>query len=443
MSTGRGFTLLLIVLASASIVFIAFWDEHSRGILIPSSIKILPSTTIFHAETRGPAGLRPTLLEPLGLLHAVNFTLTADSVPIFKFYNACVTDRSITFISGTVAGAEMLSREWRNCCESVAACPIELRRHRGHLCGQFGLYSSPKFVLNISGPTEHPVEFIPGPSLLMDIAITNFYQYGHAVSRFIQSAVLEVPLSRVVVNKHHRPPGEFDRQDERNIAFVYNITVRAMEVPVLFTAGRFVCFNELNYIPNYERPFYSTRQASTWRANAGAKLGIQWSSCPPGRAVLLRRFDEKPNGRRFVNPEVIDEVAASFGIPRVHRVTIGSVNSTAETARLFASFGLMVTVHSSQLKGLMFASPNSAVIEMGGSHLGMWRVSPFSEGMAELGVHYNLSRFHFANVTACGTPCASEDKNAPITINKSKFSGALAAVLKAQRDKCSQLRYSL
>lgn len=372
----------------------------------------------------------------------VTFDQTADNVPLITFHNACVTDRSLTFMTGTEIRALELQRQWSACCASVSECPPDLGVTRILLCNRFGLYSSPTFVVNISFLPIEAQLYRSGPSLLMEIAINDFYQYGHSVSRFVQTAVLDIPLARVVVNKHHRPPGGIDQgQDETNMATVYNMTLRTMGVPVEFTAGKPACFGDLLYVANYERPFYSARQAALWRGIAGAKLGMTWQTCPPGRAVLLKRPEEKLTDRRFVNEELIDSIAASLGIPRLHRVTISSKNSTYETARLFASFGLMVTVHSSQLKGLLFASPNTAVIEMGGAHLGMWRPSAFSEGMVELGIHYNLSRYHYANVTVCGRRCSLDDKNAPVTVHADKFRGALSAVLAAQRGNCPALRY--
>jgi hypothetical protein len=161
------------------------------------------------------------------------------------------------------------------------------------------------------------------------------------------------------------------------------MTVAARGVPVVFGNGGEYCAEALLYVPNYERPFFSEHQADEWRAMLRRELGLHHRACPPNRAVLLRRSSDNSRRRGFVNEAVVDAVAAELGIRKLHRVTVGSRNSTEETAALFASFGLLVSTHSSQLKGPLYAAPHAAVVEVTGSFLGT-RPSPFSEGMAEL-----------------------------------------------------------
>jgi len=273
-----------------------------------------------------------------------------------------------------------------------------------------GFYVHPRFDFNVSDPTtRQPISWVDdGANFLVDTAIHTRYQYGHTVSRFAQAAVLDASLNvtRFVLTKHHRPPGG---PHELNLQSIYNLTLGASGIPVVFTAGHPFCARELIFIPNYERALWTQQQGQRWRSVVRGALGLTWAECPPPRAVLLTRSagDVPGRTRSITNPEVLLDVSRQLGIPRIETVSISSVNSTRETAALFSSFGLMISTHSSQLKSLLFAAPNAAVVEIGGTLIAPWRTSPFEENMAELGVHYHMSRFHkprVADVLGCRLP---------------------------------------
>jgi len=306
------------------------------------------------------------------------------------------------------------------------------------------MYAKPAFVLNISDPaTRQPISWIEGVSFTVDTAIHNFYQYGHAVSRFVQAAVLDASLnvSRFVLSKHHRPPGG---PREQNLEGIYNMTVGASGVPVVFTAGRPLCVRELVHIPDYERGLWTRQQGQRWRSIVSRALELTWAKCPPPRAVLLTRPASDVPGRirAITNPHVLHDVARQLGIPRIDNVTIGGANTTRETATFFSSFGLMISTHSSQLKSLLFAAPNAAVVEVVGTFIKPGASSPFEANMAELGVHYHMSRFHTTNLIACRTCLNGNDKDSDVTLNATLLLVALADVLQRQKVECPNMRYA-
>ena len=133
-------------------------------------------------------------------------------------------------------------------------------------------------------------------------------------------------------------------------------------------------------------------------------------------------------------------LAAAHAAPSALNCTVQRA-TTRETAALFSSFGLMISPHSSQLKSLMFASPNAAVVEVGGSHVPLWRPTPFRESMAELGVLFSHSRFHTANLTACGDSCRRDDKNADLTLDAARLKQALQNALRRQSAVCPSMSY--
>lgn len=376
-----------------------------------------------------------------GLSDYLHFTTSPSGAPVWVLRHACATNGTLVLQPGTRDGAAHLEAELGRCC-GAGTCPRPLSEHRGAVCSALGLYVWPgPFTLTVRRADSPLRAMAPGVTLLLDVAVQPFWQFGHAMARFVQTAVLDAAFDRVLINKHVRPPtGVQHGEDTRNLRRVYNMTVAARGVPVVFGNGGEYCAEALLYVPNYERPFFSEHQADEWRAMLRRELGLHHRACPPNRAVLLRRSSDNSRRRGFVNEAVVDAVAAELGIRKLHRVTVGSRNSTEETAALFASFGLLVSTHSSQLKGLVYAAPHAAVVEVTGSFLGT-RPSPFSEGMAELRLHYGLSSGHATNVTACGADCAQNDKNAAVVVDAARLKRTLAAVLDAQRTECPGMAY--
>jgi hypothetical protein len=411
------------------------------------------------ARARAPAAA-PALLSAhdLAALSAhVTYELSVPSgTPVWRLRDVCISSHSLTLMPRSRAAFADVSFAFAFCC-SPDGQALARRSRSGECLGQanerfcsnsygspLGLYAWPSFAFNISDPaTRQPHEWAGGVNLLLDTAINGTYQYGHAVSRFVQAAVVDASLNvtRFVFNKHHRPPRG---PRERNLRGIYNMTLGASGLPVVFTAGQPFCARELLYIPDYEKSLWTPEQAQLWRARAGAALALTWPECPPPRAVLLTRpaSDAGATRRAITNPHVLRAVASELGIAHVETVTIGSANTTRETAALFASFGLMVSPHSSQLKSLLFASPNAVVVEVGGSHLPLWRPTPFRESMAELGVLFAHSRFHTTNVTACGAVCRRDDKNADVTLDAVRLKQALENALRRQREACPRLSYA-
>ena len=151
------------------------------------------------------------------------------------------------------------------------------------------MYAYPSFLFNISDPRDRAsAQWANGVNFLLDTAIHNSYQYGHAISRFAQLAVIDgyMNVTQIVFSKHHRMP---DGNRERNLQFIYNMTVAASGLPVMMTGGRPFCAREFVYIPHYERAFWHRRQGDRWRSIVQRALAITWNNCPPPRAFYLTR----------------------------------------------------------------------------------------------------------------------------------------------------------
>ena len=394
------------------------------------------------AETNDEAGLR-------NLSGFARFFILPSGTPMFLFRDTCVSTSELLFVARSEQHRLALVDEFSKCCDpSVPAAsrqpcfrPEVMKWYRcGALTG-FGMYMIRTAVSNTT-ISERPERWVTGSALLMDVAVTKFYQYGHAVSRFVQTGYLDRSIrdeiSTIFVNRQHRLPGG---PGEANIQGFYNMSVGQLGKEVVLGIGKFMCADKLYFIPHFERPFWQKSQADEWRNTVTQTLGIEYPTCPKPRACFLKRASSDGRPRGFTNEHVIDEMAAEFGFPRVDRITISAQNTTAETARLFSSCSLFFSGHSSQLKSLYFANPNTAVVEIIGSFIPYWRISPFAESMEELSVHYILSRLHTTNLTECGSACtpATGDKNSRITVNATILRRDLTGVLTKQRAACPEL----
>lgn len=84
------------------------------------------------------------------------------------------------------------------------------------------------------------------------------------------------------------------------------------------------------------------------------------NTCPPYKAVLILRNQGYGN-RRLVGESIIFKVLQKHNIS-LDRVIISSRNSSITQAKVFNSYGLIISPHSSQLTNLLYAQKKSVLI---------------------------------------------------------------------------------
>ena len=139
---------------------------------------------------------------------------------------------------------------------------------------------------------------------------------------------------------------------------------------------------------SYPRSFgiFSTNNHDTmaYRAVAYAQYGVAGLShrCPPRRIALLTR-----DNRRILNQQaIIDWVSQTFHKP-VDVININSSSTPAEQISAFASTGLLLASHSSQLVNVVFSHPRAAMVEIAPEYYN----SDFSEYAHGMGVFFRYA----------------------------------------------------
>lgn len=134
-----------------------------------------------------------------------------------------------------------------------------------------------------------------------------------------------------------------------------------VSVSVLPQPSQLTCFPRLSFTPHYG--IFSTHPDDTarFREKVYSRFGLAGANarCPPRKAVMLYRHN-----RGIVNREEIRTMLkAEFGI-ELEYATIDETSSSAAQVSLFASTGLMLSSHSSQLINVLFSPAGSAMIEV-------------------------------------------------------------------------------
>jgi hypothetical protein len=134
-----------------------------------------------------------------------------------------------------------------------------------------------------------------------------------------------------------------------------------------------LCFKTAYMVENSERYFSSRQEAvafrqliqqrlsSSYRKELGRPLDLN-RKCPIARAVVLQRV-EGAGLRSILNYGVIGRVLARHGVQSYENISINGATPSLKQIDMFATFGLMISSHSSQLKNLAFAADFSIVIE--------------------------------------------------------------------------------
>ena len=131
---------------------------------------------------------------------------------------------------------------------------------------------------------------------------------------------------------------------------------------------------------------FSTNNHDTmaYRAVAYAQYGIEGLShrCPPRRVTLLTR-----GNRKILNQQlIVDWIQATFN-KEVSVVEIDGSSTPQQQIEAFASSGLMLASHSSQLVNVVFSHPRSAMIEIAPEYYN----SDFSEYAHGMGVFFRYA----------------------------------------------------
>lgn len=120
-------------------------------------------------------------------------------------------------------------------------------------------------------------------------------------------------------------------------------------------------------------------------------------SCPPPVAAVLYRSGLGAGLRKILDYHAVHEALRANGISNYVNITVSQETSLEESVRLFSSFGLLITTHSSQLKLLAFSHPDTVVVELRPKESAKWfGHSVFSEGPDRLGIHYYSHSVHRA-----------------------------------------------
>lgn len=425
---------------------------HTR----PNMETVLPSESPANTAS-GIAGSPLPKRSPASACVGMGCRLHAGLIPVFGTYffleGVCVNATTFVIQPFSAADERQLHHEWQACCStpnmSATVNKPECHTPNGdHFC-------LPLTVWGIDVVIGRAYDYnasimLSGRSFLLDTYVRGWYHFGHSVSKFVQLWSLDATFEHVVLNRMALPPGKAESHyvgsSDAHLAHVYNLTVgdkaHSMGAQLHFVGNRKpLCMANVTHVTSAEAVFFNFYAAQRWRENVlHDKLHIPLRPCPPGRAVLLQRY-EGTSLRRVTNEDVIEQVAAEFGVPKIERLRLGSLNSTEQQIAAFSSFGLVFTTHTSQLKNLVFAAPNAAVVELS-AHFLDDRVSAFSEGMEYLNVTYETSRSHRVNVTeACNLP-AFKDVHCSLTANATILRKSLAAVLRKQRAACPDLRYT-
>lgn len=152
------------------------------------------------------------------------------------------------------------------------------------------------------------------------------------------------------------------------------------------------CYSRLTFTRAFGIFSTSSLDTSSFRRLAYAEHGLTArlaQRCPPRRVVFLYR-----ENRGILNWEAIGRVVrevtgGSFGSgeKEMVRATIDGQSSTRTQVDLFASAGLLLSSHSSQLVNVMYTHPHASMVEVTSEYFN----SDFSEYAHGMGVHFQYA----------------------------------------------------
>ena len=144
------------------------------------------------------------------------------------------------------------------------------------------------------------------------------------------------------------------------------------------------CVERLSFVKMFGVFSTNVHDTMAYRAVAYAQYGIAGLShrCPPRRLTLLTR-----SNRRILNQQAIIDWLQQTLRRNVDLVSIDETSTPAEQIGLFASSGLLLASHSSQLVNVMFTHPRAAIVEIAPEYYN----SDFSEYAHGMGVFFRYA----------------------------------------------------
>jgi hypothetical protein len=250
-------------------------------------------------------------------------------------------------------------------------------------------------------------------------------QYGHSMSKVVQTFVHlarhraangTVPYSHLSWLRNPRPPwpggkvGHVNRFLEVALNGKGGASGFAMKHDYLQGRKTFSCYERLATLEPVEVMISCRDEAKHWYNFMSSSFPNAYRGnqvCPRPRVVFLGRSEGV--GLRGISnrPEVLATLVA-MGLPSPEIVTLSSRTSVDDVIRAFNTAGLIISSHSSQLKGLAFAANHTAVLELraGGRLWSPWGEHiPFSDHIDSLHVHYAYSYGHLPDLPRCNDAC--------------------------------------
>ena len=106
----------------------------------------------------------------------------------------------------------------------------------------------------------------------------------------------------------------------------------------------------------------SIKEGDAFREKAYNYFGIKQCNCPPKRILVLRR---KGENRDYANVYTIHKaIEEMFPNTEVNWIHLNGEMTAKDQAMIAASYGIIISVHGSQMTNIIFAQPNAAVIEL-------------------------------------------------------------------------------
>ena len=164
-------------------------------------------------------------------------------------------------------------------------------------------------------------------------------------------------------------------------------------------------------------------------------------SCPPPNAFVLYRSGAGNQLRKILNYGAVEEALLDNGIQNYTNVTVAQETPIEEVIDLFGSAGLIISTHSSQLKLLVFAHPDTVVVEVRSTDMVIYP-NPFGQGIDVLPVHYMAHNAHQAaacnhpNNVTCEAWARKGNMYADVMVDRTRLTSSIAEGLRLQEKRC-------
>ena len=213
-----------------------------------------------------------------------------------------------------------------------------------------------------------------------------------------------------------------------------------------------ICFGNSMKTMSPEQLWLHPREAELFQKairRAYPNFAPKTDSCPPPKAIVMYRSGQGNQMRKILNYNAVEEALLDNGIQNYTNETVAQHTPIEEVIDLFSSAGLIISTHSSQMKLLVFAHPDTVVVEVRSTDMVIYQSiangrntsNPFGAGLNALPVHYMAHNVHQA-VVGCTTPEVCEmwarkgNMYADVMVNRSRLASSIAEGLKLQEKRC-------